>query len=74
MSGTVIDRIREPSNGIFVTAFHEGESRDGIVDELPAAIYVTAAAALWGHRPTLGDSIFCSSVRLCFSPRRRYLN
>jgi PAS domain S-box-containing protein len=46
-----------------------------ILDELPAAIYVTdtrgrityfneAAAALWGHRPELGESEWCGSWKL----------
>src|ERR1700683_3976635 len=87
MTDTVIERIREPSNGIFVTAPYEDDSRDDyfrkIVDELPAAIYVTdalgrityfneAAAALWGHRPTLGESEWCGSWKL-FWPDGRAL-
>jgi PAS domain S-box-containing protein len=46
-----------------------------ILDELPAAIYTTdavgrityfneAAATLWGHRPTLGESEWCGSWKL----------
>jgi PAS domain S-box-containing protein len=53
------------------------------VDALPAAIYTTdaagrityfneAAAALWGHRPTLGDSKWCGSWKL-FWPDGRVL-
>jgi PAS domain S-box-containing protein len=84
---TVIDRIAEPNNGILFPAPTEGDSRDSyfrkIVDELPAAIYVTdalgrityfneAAAALWGHRPTLGESEWCGSWKL-FWPDGRVL-
>lgn len=46
-----------------------------VLDDLPAAIYVTdanglityynqAAATLWGHRPTLGESEWCGSWKL----------
>src|SRR5215510_217065 len=49
-----------------------------VVEALPAAVYVTdaegritffneAAAALWGHRPALGESLWCGSWRL-YSP------
>jgi PAS domain S-box-containing protein len=62
--------------------FSEGSSRK-ILDELPAAIYVTdalgrityfneAAAALWGHRPTIGTSEWCGSWKL-FWPDGRAL-
>jgi PAS domain S-box-containing protein len=54
-----------------------------IIDELPAAIYVTdelgrityyneAAANLWGHRPTIGTSEWCGSWKL-FWPDGRAL-
>src|ERR1700758_3395062 len=54
-----------------------------ILDDLPAAIYVTdalgrityfneAAAALWGHRPTIGTSEWCGSWKL-FWPDGRAL-
>src|SRR5580692_9008100 len=87
MADTVIDRVREPSNGIFVTAPYEDDLRDGyfrnIVNALPAAIYVTdalgrityfneAAAALWGHRPKIGSSEWCGSWKL-FWPDGRAL-
>jgi PAS domain S-box-containing protein len=63
------------------------DSRDDhfreILDELPAAIYVTdalgrityfneAAATLWGHRPTIGTSEWCGSWKL-FWPDGRAL-
>src|SRR5262249_13033828 len=46
-----------------------------LIDALPAAVYVTdvrgrityfneAAAELWGHRPTLGESEWCGSWKL----------
>jgi PAS domain-containing protein len=84
---TVIDRIAEPHNGILFPGPTEGDSRDSyfrnIVDGLPAAIYVTdafgrityfneAAATLWGHRPTLGESEWCGSWKL-FWPDGRAL-
>ena len=60
----------------------EGYSRK-VLDELPAAIYVTdalgrityfneAAATLWGHRPTIGTSEWCGSWKL-FWPDGRAL-
>jgi PAS domain S-box-containing protein len=82
-----IDRIAETSNWISSTALAESDSPDGyfrkIVDDLPAAIYVTdaagrityfneAAATLWGHRPTLGESEWCGSWKL-FWPDGRVL-
>jgi PAS domain S-box-containing protein len=84
---TVIDRVAEPHNGILFPAPTEGDPRDSyfrkIVDGLPAAIYVTdalgrityfneAAATLWGHRPTLGESEWCGSWKL-FWPDGRAL-
>ena len=72
---------------IFFAAPAESESREGyfrrILDELPAAIYTTdplgrityfneAAAALWGHRPTIGTSEWCGSWKL-FWPDGRTL-
>ena len=69
MTDVFSDRIRKAGTEIFFAAPVEGDSRDGhfrkILDELPAAIYVTdalgrityfneAAATLWGHRPTVG--------------------
>jgi PAS domain S-box-containing protein len=73
------DRIREAGAEIFFGAPIEADSREGlfrkILDELPAAIYVTdalgrityfneAAARLWGHRPTVGTSEWCGSWKL----------
>lgn len=54
-----------------------------LVDSLPTAVYVTdadgrityfneAAADLWGHRPTLGESEWCGSWKL-YSPDGRVL-
>jgi PAS domain S-box-containing protein len=72
---------------IFFAAPVEGESREGffhkILDDLPAAIYVTdalgrityfndAAATLWGHRPRIGTSEWCGSWKL-FWPDGREL-
>src|ERR1700722_1155060 len=72
---------------IFFAAPVGADSREGhyrnILDELPAAIYVTdafgrityfneAAATLWGHRPTLGESEWCGSWKL-FWPDGRAL-
>ena len=68
--------------GTVETDSHEGYFRK-ILDELPAAIYVTdargrimyfnkAAATLWGHRPALGTSEWCGSWKL-FWPDGRAL-
>ena len=72
---------------IFFAAPFDADSREGyfgkILDELPAAIYVTdahgrityfneAAATLWGHRPTIGTSEWCGSWKL-FWPDGRAL-
>jgi PAS domain S-box-containing protein len=80
-------RIPKIGAEIFFAARVEGDSREGyfrkILDELPAAIYVTdalgrityfneAAATLWGHRPTLGTSEWCGSWKL-FWPDGRAL-
>jgi two-component system CheB/CheR fusion protein len=80
-------RISKVSAEIFFAAPVEGISQEGyfrkLVDELPAAIYVTdalgcityfneAAATLWGHRPTLGRSEWCGSWKL-FWPDGRAL-
>ena len=80
-------RIPKVGAEIFFAAPVEGDSREDyfrrIIDELPAAIYVTdalgcityfneAAATLWGHRPTLGASEWCGSWKL-FWPDGRAL-
>jgi PAS domain S-box-containing protein len=80
-------RIPKGGAEIFFAAPVEGISQEGyfrkILDELPAAIYVTdalgcityyneAAATLWGHRPTVGASEWCGSWRL-FWPDGRAL-
>ena len=81
------DRILRAAAEIFFAAPVEADSREGyfrkILDELPAAVYVTdtlgrityfneAAAALWGHRPVLGTSEWCGSWKL-FWPDGRAL-
>ena len=72
---------------IFFGAPIQADSREGysrkVLDELPAAIYVTdalgrityfneAAATLWGRRPTTGTSEWCGSWKL-FWPDGRVL-
>src|SRR5579872_2794235 len=79
MTDTFSDRIAKVGGEIFVAAPVEADSRDGhfrkILDDLPAAIYVTdafgrityfneAAAKLWGHRPAIGTSEWCGSWKL----------
>src|SRR5580692_5227671 len=87
MTDVYSDRIAKAGAEIIFAAsgeadFCEGTSRK-ILDELPAAIYVTdalgrityfneAAAALWGHRPVLGTSEWCGSWKL-FWPDGRAL-
>jgi PAS domain S-box-containing protein len=87
MADVFSDRIRRAGAEIFFAAPLEADSREGhfrkILDELPAAIYVTdplgrityfneAAAALWGHRPNIGTSEWCGSWKL-FWPDGRAL-
>ena len=87
MIDTYRDRIPKAGGDNFFVAPFEADSRDGyfrkILDELPAAIYVTdalgrityfneAAATLWGHRPTIGTSEWCGSWKL-FWPDGRAL-
>ena len=87
MTDVFSDRIPKAGAEIFFAAPVEADSREGyfrkILDELPAAIYVTdalgrityfneAAATLWGHRPTLGTSEWCGSWKL-FWPDGRAL-
>jgi PAS domain S-box-containing protein len=80
MSDIFGDRTAERSGGdILFAALAEVDPQDGyfrkILDELPAAIYVTdalgqityfneAAATLWGHRPSIGTSEWCGSWKL----------
>jgi two-component system CheB/CheR fusion protein len=81
------DRIPKARGVNFFVASVEADSREdyfrNILDELPAAIYVTdalgrityfneAAATLWGHRPTIGTSEWCGSWKL-FWPDGRAL-
>jgi len=81
------DRIAKMGAEISFAAPVEANSREGhfrkILDELPAAIYVTdalgrityfneAAATLWGHRPIIGTSEWCGSWKL-FWPDGRAL-
>jgi PAS domain S-box-containing protein len=87
MTDTFSDRIPKAGGEIFFVAPVEADSREdyfrNILDDLPAAIYVTdalgrityfndAAATLWGHRPTLGTSEWCGSWKL-FWPDGRAL-
>ena len=87
MTDMFSDRIPKAGGDIFFVAPVEADSREGyfrkILDELPAAIYVTdalgrityfneAAATLWGHRPTIGTSEWCGSWKL-FWPDGRAL-
>ena len=76
-----------PGGAILFAAPADADLRDDyyrkILDDLPAAIYVTdalgrityfneAAATLWGHRPTIGTSEWCGSWKL-FWPNGRAL-
>ena len=77
MTDVFSDRISKAGADIF---FAEPVDSDDdhfrrILDQLPAAIYVTdalgrityfneAATKLWGHRPTIGTSEWCGSWRL----------
>ena len=87
MTDTFSDRIPKAAGLNFFVAPVESDSREGyfrqILDELPAAIYVTdavgrityfneTAATLWGHRPTIGTSEWCGSWKL-FWPDGRAL-
>src|SRR5580704_7196664 len=87
MSDVFSDRIPKAAAEIFFAGTVEADSHEGyfrkIVDEMPAAIYVTdavgrityfneAAATLWGHRPTVGTSEWCGSWKL-FWPDGRAL-
>jgi PAS domain S-box-containing protein len=87
MTDVLSDRIPRACAEIFFAAPLEADLREGhfrkILDELPAAIYVTdplgrityfneAAAALWGHRPNIGTSEWCGSWKL-FWPDGRAL-
>ena len=87
MTDVFADRTPNDGRAILFAAPADGDSRDGyfrkILDDLPAAIYVTdalgrityfneAAATLWGHRPTIGTSEWCGSWKL-FWPDGRAL-
>ena len=87
MTDTFSDRISKMGGDIFFATPVEADSREDhfrqILDELPAAIYVTdalgrityfneAATTLWGHRPTIGTSEWCGSWKL-FRPDGRAL-
>jgi PAS domain S-box-containing protein len=87
MTDVFSDRIPRAGGEIFFAAPLEADSREGhfrrILDELPAAVYVTdplgrityfneAAATLWGHRPTVGTNEWCGSWKL-FWPDGRAL-
>ena len=87
MTDIFSDRITQMGAEISLVAAVEADSRDDyfrqILDDLPAAIYVTdalgrityfneAAATLWGHRPNIGTSEWCGSWKL-FWPDGRAL-
>jgi len=87
MDDIVSDLIAKASAESFLAMSVGADSPEGcfrtIVDELPAAIYVSdalgrityfneAAATLWGHRPTIGTSEWCGSWKL-FWPDGRAL-
>jgi PAS domain S-box-containing protein len=87
MTDMCSDRIPKAISEILFVAPVEADSREDyfrkILDEMPAAIYVTdalgrisyfneAAATLWGHRPTIGTSEWCGSWKL-FWPDGRAL-
>jgi PAS domain S-box-containing protein len=87
MTDVYSDRITKAAGEILFVAPADADSRDDyfrkILDDLPAAIYVTdahgrityfneAAATLWGHRPTIGTSEWCGSWKL-FWPDGRAL-
>ncbi|MGA8493856.1 MAG: PAS domain S-box protein [Xanthobacteraceae bacterium] len=87
MTDTFTSRTPIPGNAILFAAPTDAEARDDyfrkILDDLPAAIYVTdalgrityfneAAATLWGHRPAIGTSEWCGSWKL-FWPNGRAL-
>ena len=79
MTEVYSDLIHKAGAEIIVALPGEADSGEDsfrkILDELPAAIYVTdalgrityfneAAATLWGHRPTIGTSEWCGSWKL----------
>ena len=85
MTDVYSDRISKAGAEIIFVASGEAGSREDsyrkILDELPAAIYVTdalgrityfneAAATLWGHRPTIGTSEWCGSWKLLWPDGR----
>jgi PAS domain S-box-containing protein len=87
MTDVLSDRIANGGAEIIFAAAAGTDSREDnfrrILDELPAAVYVTdalgrityfneAAATLWGHRPTIGTSEWCGSWKL-FWPDGRAL-
>ena len=87
MTDVYSDRIPKAGAAIMFAAPGEPDAREDsfrkILDELPAAIYVTdalgrityfneAAATLWGHRPIVGTSEWCGSWKL-FWPDGRAL-
>ncbi|HEY2424304.1 MAG TPA: PAS domain S-box protein [Pseudolabrys sp.] len=87
MDDILSDLIAKASAESFLAVSVGADSPEGcfrmILDELPAAIYVSdaigrityfneAAATLWGHRPTIGTSEWCGSWKL-FRPDGRAL-
>src|ERR1043166_3972000 len=68
-------RFSNPDPAVLQIAQAAGVRGRAVLDVLPAAIYTTdaegrityynaAAAELWGHRPTLGESEWCGSWKL----------
>jgi PAS domain S-box-containing protein len=89
VSDVFSDQIAKMGAEISFAAPIEADSREGyfrkILDELPAAIYVTdalgrityfneAAATLWGRRPTAGTSEWCGSWKLFWPDGRALLH
>src|SRR5262249_38082070 len=73
--GTVNAADSDPESVVLAIARPGGIPARAVLDALPAAIYTTdakgkityynaAAARLWGHRPTIGESEWCGSWKL----------
>ncbi|MGR4863318.1 PAS domain S-box protein [Caulobacter sp. LARHSG274] len=70
-----VSRLENPFRALRDVLSRSGPSDRQVLDALAAAVYVTdaagrityyneAAAALWGHRPTLGHDQWCGSWKL----------
>jgi PAS domain-containing protein len=83
MTDAFTNRTPVPGGAILFASLADADSRDDyfrkILDDLPAAIYVTdafgrityfndAAATLWGHRPVIGTSEWCRTGLAAFAP------